>query len=612
MSKFEESNFYKALQDFFINADKKTFLQFLAEFYNRTEGIIDKNEIQDDLIKELRELYLEFNEKGVDENIVREKVNYFLDNSLKIKDIISKLTTNTNNIENINSQMDTNIRRIDNNIENIKSNINTKNLFIVGNNLDSTGVTDITGELQNLLNNYNTVMLPSGTYKVSKILLRNNNYLYGENKDTVIITSNTSGFAIETLDKNYNIKLESFTLNCNSISSGVHFKCTNNENMVQYDVKNSIINVNINNSKGESLLLDGSCRECRVTDVSCYYGDKGIIVKGTDNFINNCTTGNINSTGFLFNSNNKANCIKAFLCNKTDGEGAIEVTGYGVNISNCCVQQNYKDGISINGTSCYVDVVSDSQGYGNKFNACGVVVKGSNNIIRGSIIDGRLDSALSCGLYVNKNAFLNDINVTFTTVNGKKYNKVCVPYKSDIKLNLNNITLNGEKINSIEDINFRYFADITENNSPNFKKDAIGNYTINGKDIEITLSNFENIGNGWGNSFRIFPNSENKKYLIVYTTVYYESDTSENIIKASIKNAKKGGTPFDTYVIAGVGTSTAIKSYRDLFMIVDYENQKINTEDYVGLWLCLMKNTTEKVSCNGKAIFKSPRFYFSD
>ena len=93
MSKFEESNFYKALQDFFINADKKTFLQFLAEFYNRTEGIIDKDNIQDDLIKELRELYLEFNEKGIDENIVREKVNYFLENSLKIKDIIAQLHT---------------------------------------------------------------------------------------------------------------------------------------------------------------------------------------------------------------------------------------------------------------------------------------------------------------------------------------------------------------------------------------------------------------------------------------------------------------------------------------------------------------------------------------
>ena len=101
MSKFEESSFYKALQDFFINADKKTFLQFLAEFYNRTEGIIDKNNIQDELIKELRDLYLEFNEKGIDENIVREKVNYFLENNVKIKDINSQLKTNKSNLKDL-------------------------------------------------------------------------------------------------------------------------------------------------------------------------------------------------------------------------------------------------------------------------------------------------------------------------------------------------------------------------------------------------------------------------------------------------------------------------------------------------------------------------------
>ena len=117
MSKFEESDFYKALQDFFINADKKTFLQFLAEFYNRTEGIIDKNNIQDDLIKELRDLYLEFNEKGIDKNIVRQKVNYFLENSVKIKDIISKLNTNTNNIKNINSQLDNKANQSDLEVE---------------------------------------------------------------------------------------------------------------------------------------------------------------------------------------------------------------------------------------------------------------------------------------------------------------------------------------------------------------------------------------------------------------------------------------------------------------------------------------------------------------
>ena len=106
MDKFQNTEFYKLLQDFFINNNKETFLQMLGEFYNRTEGIINKNEIQDDLIKELRDLYLEFNEKGIDENIVREKVNYFIENNEKIKDILAKLVINTNKIENITSQLD--------------------------------------------------------------------------------------------------------------------------------------------------------------------------------------------------------------------------------------------------------------------------------------------------------------------------------------------------------------------------------------------------------------------------------------------------------------------------------------------------------------------------
>ena len=126
MSKFEESNFYKALQDFFINADKKTFLQFLAEFYNRTEGIIDKDNIQDDLIKELRELYLEFNEKGIDNNIVREKVNYFLENNVKIKDINSKLITNTNKIEDVNTKLNANTNNITSQLDNIETKKATK------------------------------------------------------------------------------------------------------------------------------------------------------------------------------------------------------------------------------------------------------------------------------------------------------------------------------------------------------------------------------------------------------------------------------------------------------------------------------------------------------
>ena len=105
MIEFNETKFYKLLQDFFINNNKETFIQFLAEFYNKTEGIIIKNGVQDEIIKELREMFIKFNEKGIDENIIREKVNYFIENNEKIQDIITKLNINVNNIENVSSQV---------------------------------------------------------------------------------------------------------------------------------------------------------------------------------------------------------------------------------------------------------------------------------------------------------------------------------------------------------------------------------------------------------------------------------------------------------------------------------------------------------------------------
>ena len=122
MIEFKESKFYKLLQDFFINNNKETFLQMLAEFYNRTESIIDKNISQDELIKELRDLYIEFNEKGIDENIVIEKVNHFIENNVKIKDILARLVINTNKIEDNTEKLNTNTS----NIENITSQLDTK------------------------------------------------------------------------------------------------------------------------------------------------------------------------------------------------------------------------------------------------------------------------------------------------------------------------------------------------------------------------------------------------------------------------------------------------------------------------------------------------------
>ena len=165
MIEFKESKFYKLLQDFFINNNKETFLQMLAEFYNRTEGILEKDDIQDELIKELRELYIEFNEKGIDENIVIEKVNHFVENNVKIKDILAKLVINTNKIEDNTEKLNINT----NNIENINSQLdkiknNVINILDFGAKCD--GITDDTNAIKNAINslkNNSTLIIPNTT-----------------------------------------------------------------------------------------------------------------------------------------------------------------------------------------------------------------------------------------------------------------------------------------------------------------------------------------------------------------------------------------------------------------------------------------------------------------
>ena len=291
MSKFEESKFYKSLQDFFINNNKDTFLQFLAEFYNRTESIIDKNNIQDDLIKELRELYLEFNEKGIDNNIVREKVNYFLENSVKIKDVITKLNTNTNNIKNINSQMDTiakynnviNLGKLGLTSENVNYNQSTK----------TYNMTDISNTIKTAINtNCDTIIFPQGNYLIENTitidkpltLIGNGCNIYSSPSSTtkIVFKINSKNVNIEGFNfysaKDYNMNLAGSTSNSSNIQAI----------NILGDSSNYITNINIKNCYGENLsylISSMYSKNVSINNCSCYevyfhfYSDNSIDIK---------------------------------------------------------------------------------------------------------------------------------------------------------------------------------------------------------------------------------------------------------------------------------------------------------------------------------------------
>ena len=147
-------------------------------------------------------------------------MNYFLENSLKIKDINSKLNTNTNNITNINSKLNTNTS----NIENITSQLeqNTKYLNNIGFNFIQQG--GIKGDygnnrvvLQTLIKTLNTmgggtIFIPEGVYYIER---PSNNASY-----CIKVLSNVSirgagrGRTILKCGKNEDTSLYSLFWNC--------------------------------------------------------------------------------------------------------------------------------------------------------------------------------------------------------------------------------------------------------------------------------------------------------------------------------------------------------------------------------------------------------------
>ena len=124
------NNLYSNLVNFY-NVNDESFKEFMAEIYKEmltTHRDVQyvKEHLTEEIEKKL-EIYLVDGKFNIN---IEEKVNEFLEDNQEIKNIISKLTTNTNNIKNINSQLDT--------IDNKTTNIITPEMFREYGDNDST------------------------------------------------------------------------------------------------------------------------------------------------------------------------------------------------------------------------------------------------------------------------------------------------------------------------------------------------------------------------------------------------------------------------------------------------------------------------------------------
>ena len=100
------NNLYSNLVNFY-NVNDENFKEFMAELYKKmltTHRDVQyvKEHLTEEIEKQL-EIYLNDGKFNIN---IEEKVNEFLENNQEIKDITAKLIVNTNNIENISSQLE--------------------------------------------------------------------------------------------------------------------------------------------------------------------------------------------------------------------------------------------------------------------------------------------------------------------------------------------------------------------------------------------------------------------------------------------------------------------------------------------------------------------------
>ena len=406
MIEFKESKFYKLLQDFFINNDKETFIQFLAEFYNRTEGIINKNTSQDELIKELRELFAKFNEEGIDENVVREKVNYFVENNEKIANITAKLITNTNKIENATSQLE----NITSQVNNITTNHLDINIRDYGAKCD--GVTDDTQAIKRAINKIKesnakcSLDLTHGTILISEnIVIPPLVKVYGQGiyKTTIKAKEGVSIVLDITSEGIYNNEFYDFTIDGSNVSDikGIYFNDKNNT-------------INDENCKFENILLvncthpltiGNNNRGNRFNNINIEHCTNGLVINGTDNVFNSIVLSSIENNGIEINGqNNHLSMCKVFYVDKV---GCI-VNG-NINTIEIEVQENGLNGIEINGFLNNVNVLADTNG---RISAShNIKIDGYKNVINGvCLFNSYLNGNITTHINILKGV-INELNM---------------------------------------------------------------------------------------------------------------------------------------------------------------------------------------------------------
>lgn len=212
------------------------------------------------------------------------------------------------------------------------------------------GVTDDTEAIQDVINKYENVYIPSGTYLISTLLIDKKTFVHGAGQDTTVLKSKDESdqqminiTLSASKSRISNLYLQGGDSWNNRYNSKLGLVLSSNGTLIDQDTMIAIKNVTIN-FFFDNFTMQSDHRGCVCDQLYCGgAGHRNIVVEGTDNSLINCISAmSMNDGIYVYGSNNRLTTCKSFMAgmSKTAGAG-IRVQGSFISMANCELQENY-------------------------------------------------------------------------------------------------------------------------------------------------------------------------------------------------------------------------------------------------------------------------------
>lgn len=295
------------------------------------------------------------------------------------------------------------------------------------------------------------IFILPGNYTLSqKISISYSNVeILGTSKSVVITAKNSLNDDMVYVNGSgiHNVVLADFILNGNKANQtsgrGIYINTGHPTDASSHILRN----IDINNPKGDGLVVEGDTGCCKFEHLLVMDGDgSGYTIAGSDHIFFDLVAGACKTGGFNISAGSiKATMCKAFYCGQTSGSGWYIVGDRGL-YSGCEAQDCYGNGIVLDGAdNClFFGPAADSNGTSIDWQSGIVVYNSDNNIFSSpAAFDRQLTPTQHWGIHVNGDSTGN------TVIRGSYSGNVTADYYDESTGNnfiVGNIDSNGNTI----------------------------------------------------------------------------------------------------------------------------------------------------------------------